>query len=127
MLEGLQKFYVLNWTNIFFSSLMRVVLIVFYLRRGYGLLAVALITVGLPIAGSIVRGVIALRELPISFSWRYVSYDSFRRMANYSAVTFMILISWRLCFKTDAVVIGTFLSSAAITYFYAGSRLVDMP
>jgi O-antigen/teichoic acid export membrane protein len=46
-------------------------------------------------------------------------------MANYSAVTFMILISWRLRFKTDAVVIGTFLSSSAITYFYAGSRLVD--
>jgi O-antigen/teichoic acid export membrane protein len=30
-----------------------------------------------------------------------------------------------LRFKTDALVIGTFLSSAAITYFYAGSRLVD--
>jgi len=125
MLEGLQKFYVLNWTNIIFSSLLRVVLIVFYLNRGYGLLTVALITVGLPFIGSIARAVVALRELPIKFSSRYVSRDSFRRMANYSAVTFMILISWRLRFKTDAVVIGTFLSSAAITYFYAGSRLVD--
>jgi O-antigen/teichoic acid export membrane protein len=125
MLEGLQKFYVLNWTNIVFSSLLRVVLIVFYLNRGYGLLTVALITVGLPFVGSIVRAGIALRELPIRFSLRAVSRESFRRMANYSAVTFMILISWRLRFKTDAVVIGTFLSSAAITYFYAGSRLVD--
>lgn len=125
MLEGLQQFYVLNWTNIIFSSLLRVVLIVFYLHRGYGLLTVALITVGLPIVGSVVRAVIALRQLPIKFSPRSISRDSFRRMANYSAVTFMILISWRLRFKTDAVVIGTFLSSAAITYFYAGSRLVD--
>jgi O-antigen/teichoic acid export membrane protein len=125
MLEGLQQFYVLNWTNIIFSSLLRVVLIVIFLHRGYGLLTVALITVGLPIAGSIVRAIVALRELPIKFSLQYVSRDSFRRMANYSAVTFMILISWRLRFKTDAVVIGTFLSSAAITYFYAGSRLVD--
>jgi O-antigen/teichoic acid export membrane protein len=125
ILEGLQKFYVLNWTNIIFSSLLRAVLIVFYLHRGYGLLTVALITVGLPIAGSVVRAVVALRELPVEFSLRYISRDSFRRMANYSAVTFMILISWRLRFKTDAVVIGTFLSSAAITYFYAGSRLVD--
>ena len=46
-------------------------------------------------------------------------------MANYSVVTFVILIAWRLRFKTYALVIGTFLSSAAITYFYAGSRLVD--
>jgi O-antigen/teichoic acid export membrane protein len=125
MLEGLQKFYVLNWTNIVFSSVLRVVLIVFYLNRGYGLLAVALITVGLPFAGSIVRAIVALRSLPVKFSWMHVNRDAFRRMANYSGVTFMILIAWRLRFKTDAVVIGTFLSSAAITYFYAGSRLVD--
>jgi O-antigen/teichoic acid export membrane protein len=125
MLEGLQKFYVLNWTNVVFSSMLRVVLIVFYLNRGYGLLTVALITVGLPFIGAVVRAIVALRELPMKFSWRYVSRASFHRMANYSAVTFMILISWRLRFKTDAVVIGTFLSSAAITYFYAGSRLVD--
>ena len=52
MLKGLQKFYVLNWTNIVFSSLLRALLIVFYLNRGYGLLTVALITVGLPLIGS---------------------------------------------------------------------------
>jgi len=125
MLEGLQKFYVLNWTNIAFSSLLRVVLIVFYLNRGYGLLAVAVITVVLPFLGSIVRAVVALQSLPIKFSLRYVNRDAFRHMANYSGVTFMIIIAGRLRFKTDAVIIGTFLSSAAITYFYAGSRLVD--
>src|SRR5436309_8389981 len=32
MLEGLQKFYILNWTNIVFSSLLRAALIVFYLN-----------------------------------------------------------------------------------------------
>jgi len=125
ILEGLQKFYILNWTNVVFSSLLRLILIVFFLNRGYGLLTVALITVGLPIVGSIVRAIVALRSLPVRFSPRYVNRAAFRQMANYSGVTFMILIAWRLRFKTDAVVIGTFLSSAAITYFYAGSRLVD--
>ena len=125
MLEGLQKFYVLNWTNIIFSSLLRAVLIVFYLHRGYGLLTVASITVGLPLVGSALRAVVALRCLPIKFTLNRVSRESFRHMANYSGVTFVTLIAWRLRFKTDALVIGTFLSSAAITYFYAGSRLVD--
>ncbi|HEY1658749.1 MAG TPA: polysaccharide biosynthesis C-terminal domain-containing protein [Candidatus Sulfotelmatobacter sp.] len=124
MLEGLQKFYVLNWTNIV-SSLLRVVLIVFFLDRGYGLLTVALITVALPLAAALVRSFIALWALPISFSMRYVDRGAFRHMANYSGVTFMIIVASRLRFKTDALVIGTFLSSAAITYFYAGSRLVD--
>jgi len=124
MLEGLQKFYILNWTNIV-SSLFRVVLIVYYLNRGAGLLTVALITVGLPLLASVVRAVVALRSLPVTFAWRYVERSSFRHMANYSGVTFMIIVASRLRFKTDALVIGTFLSSAAITYFYAGSRLVD--
>src|SRR5258708_39577382 len=124
VLEGLQKFYILNWTNVA-SSLLRVVLIVFYLNRGYGLLTVALITVGLPLLASFVRGTVALRSLPVKFTWKYVDRGAFRQMANYSGVTFMIIVASRLRFKTDALVIGTFLSSAAITYFYAGSRLVD--
>ena len=57
-LEGLQKFYVLNWTNIVFT-LLRIVFIVTFLNLGYGLLTLALITVGLPFLSSIVRGVIA--------------------------------------------------------------------
>ncbi len=125
MLEGLQKFYVLNWTNIVFSSILRAALIVYFLNHGKGLLTVAILTVGLPVIGALIRAAIALHELPVKFSLRHVNRADFRRMANYSGVTFMILIAGRLRFKTDAVVIGTFLSSAAITYFYAGSRLVD--
>jgi O-antigen/teichoic acid export membrane protein len=124
MLEGLQQFYILNWTNIV-STLLRVVLIVFFLNRGYGLLTAALITVGLPLVASVARGVVALRALPITFSWKYVDRKTFRHMANYSGVTFMIIVASRLRFKTDALVIGNFLGAAAITYFYAGSRLVD--
>ena len=125
MLEGLQKFYVNNWVNIGFTGIARAALIVFYLNRGYGLLTVALITVGLPVIASFVRAAVALRALPVKFRWKYVDPKSFRQMANYSGITFMIILAGRLRFKTDAVVIGTLLSSAAITYFYAGSRLVD--
>jgi O-antigen/teichoic acid export membrane protein len=124
VLEGLQKFYILNWTNIV-SSLLRLMLIVFFLDHGYGLLTIALITVGMPFLASIVRAIIALRSIAINFSWAHVDRESFRQMANYSGITFIIIVAAQLRFKTDAVVIGTFLSSAAITYFYAGSRVVD--
>jgi len=124
MLEGLQKFYILNWTNIA-ASIFRVILIVFYLNRGYGLLTVALITVGLPLVASIVRAAVALHALPVRFSWKYVNRESLHHMANYSGATFMIIVASRLRFKTDAIVIGKFVSAAAISYFYAGSRLID--
>jgi len=125
ILEGLQKFYVINWTNIFFSGFLRPILIVFFLHRGYGLLTIALITVGLPIVASIIRGVVALRALPLRFSPRYISRNAVRQIANYSGITFIIIVATRLKSKTDAVIIGSFLSPAAITYFYSGSRLLD--
>jgi O-antigen/teichoic acid export membrane protein len=74
---------------------------------------------------AVVRGFVALWALPVSFSWKYVDRGAFRHMANYSGITFMIIVASRLRFKTDALVIGKFLGAAAITYFYAGSRLVD--
>lgn len=124
ILEGLQKFYINNWTTIA-STLVRAVLIVFYLNRGHGLLTAALITVGLPTLASFFRAAVALRSLPLKFGWKHVNRQALRQMANYSGITFMIIVAAQLRFKTDALVIGTFLSSAAITYFYAGSRLVD--
>jgi O-antigen/teichoic acid export membrane protein len=48
-----------------------------------------------------------------------------RRIASYSGTTFLIIVAGRLRFKTDALVIGTFVSAAAVTYFTIGSRLVD--
>jgi O-antigen/teichoic acid export membrane protein len=54
-----------------------------------------------------------------------VDRESFRQVANYGSVTFMIIVAARLRFKSDAVIIGTFLSAAAITRFSIGSRLVD--
>jgi O-antigen/teichoic acid export membrane protein len=124
ILEGLQRFYLMNWTNIV-STLMRALLIIFALKHGYGLLTVALITVSLPLMMSALRGVIAQRLLAIQYGWKYVDRASLRQVANYGGVTFIIIVAGRLRFKSDAVVIGTFLSATAITYFYIGARLVD--
>ena len=95
------------------------------LNRGYGLLTVALITVILPILAAVVRGVIAFRSLVVPFGFHYVDRAFFREMANYSGVTFIIIVAGRLRFKTDEIVIGTFLSAVAITYFNIGARIVD--
>ena len=124
ILEGLQRFYLLNFTSVS-STLLRASLIVLALRRGGGLLTVALITVSLPLLAALVNATVVLHLVPLRFGPRYVDRSSLRRIANYSGATFMIIMAGRLRFKTDAMVIGTFVSSAAITYFAIGSRLVD--
>jgi O-antigen/teichoic acid export membrane protein len=124
ILEGLQRFYLLNSTNIV-GTLIRAALIIYFLHRGFGLLTVAFITMSMPLAMSAIRGVIAQRLVAIPYGWRYVDRESFRQVANYGSVTFMIIVAARLRFKSYAVIIGTFLSAAAITRFSIGSRLVD--
>lgn len=124
ILEGLQRFYVLYLTNVC-STLLRALLIVIALRHGLGLLTVALITVTLPLVGNLVNGAIVLGILPLHFHPKYLNRSSLLRIASYSGPTFMIIIASRLRFRTDAMVIGTFVSSAAITYFTIGSRLID--
>ena len=124
ILEGLQKFDIINSTNIL-ATLVRAALIVYVLRHGFGLLSVALITVSLPLIASAVRAVVAHRLLAIPYGWQYVDRGSFFQVINYGSATFMIIVALQLRFKTDAIIIGTFLSASAITYFSIGARLVD--
>ena len=124
ILEGLQRFYVLNFTNIT-STILRTVLIIVFLERGGGLLTVALITVALPLLNQIVNATVAFRHLELRIAPRFVSRASLKLIAGYSGTTFLIIVAGRLRFKTDAMVIGTFVGAAAITFFTIGSRLVD--
>ena len=124
VLEGLQRFYLLNLTSVT-SILLRALLIVIVLKHGGGLLSVALITMGLPLITAGINAVFVFHLLPLELSRRLIDRTTLKKIANYGGTTFIIIVAGRLRFKTDALVIGTFLSSAAITYFAIGSRLVD--
>jgi O-antigen/teichoic acid export membrane protein len=124
MLEGLQRFYILNWTSIG-AALARAALIVYFLNRGYGLLTLALLTVGLPIISSILRGVIVFRLCPVPLGLKHVDRASFRHMANYGSTTFLVMVAARLRFRTDELVLGTMMSTVAVTWFNIGARIVD--
>jgi len=124
ILEGLNRFYFVNATNLV-STLLRAMLIVLALTHGYGLLMVAFVTVALPLLGCLVRAVIVLRLLPLRFGWKYLDRGSLREIASYSSVSFMLMIAYKLRFKTDEVILSTFLSVAAVTFFSNADRLVD--
>src|SRR5580658_5259158 len=123
-LDGLQRFYVSNWANIF-GDITRFVGVVWAVRRGAGLLPIALITVACPQIFSAARAIIAYRIRPVPFGFKYVNGATFRTIRNYSGVTLIIMLATQLKFKTDNVVIGTMISAAAVTYFTIGSRIVS--
>src|SRR5208283_3166279 len=123
-LEGLQRFDILNISTVV-QTLLRALLIVVFLRHGWGLVTITFITVALPIIASLVRVFIALHLRPVLFGWKYVDRPTFRTIVHYSSTTFMIMVAGRLKFKTDEIVIGSMISAAAITYFNIGARIVD--
>jgi O-antigen/teichoic acid export membrane protein len=49
----------------------------------------------------------------------------FSEIARYSGTSFILIIAYKLRFKTDEIVISTMLSVAAVTYFSIGDRLLD--
>jgi O-antigen/teichoic acid export membrane protein len=124
ILEGLGRFYIVNWTNVV-STLLRAGLIVSALNHGYGLLAVAIVTVSMPLLASIVRAAVVLHALPLKFGWKHVSREAFGEIAHYSSASFILMLAFKLRFKTDEMVISTFLSVAAVTFFSNADRLVD--
>jgi O-antigen/teichoic acid export membrane protein len=56
---------------------------------------------------------------------RYVNKESFRNMATYGGTTFLVIVAGRLRFRTDELVLGSMMSTVAITYFSIGARIVD--
>jgi O-antigen/teichoic acid export membrane protein len=124
MLEGLQRFYILNWTSIG-ATLARAALIVYFLNRGYGLITLALLTVSLPVVSSILRGFVVFRLCPMPLGLKYVDRASFRHMVNYGGTTFLVIVAARLRFRTDELVLGTMMSTIAVTWFNIGARIVD--
>ena len=124
VLEGLQRFDLQNLTSVA-TTVIRALLIVVALRHGYGLLMVAFITVALPLLSSILRSVVAARMLPVHMGFGYVDRATFREMASYGGTTLIVIIAARLRFRSDSIIIGAFLSTAAITYFNIGARIVD--
>jgi O-antigen/teichoic acid export membrane protein len=123
-LEGLQRYYLVNGLNVA-TSLLRAALIVFALSRGQGLLVLALITTILPLVASLVRAWIALSFLRTPLGLRYVTRGTARLIANHSGLTFMIVAAGQLRFQTDEIIIGTMLSTSAITFFSIGARIAD--
>jgi O-antigen/teichoic acid export membrane protein len=124
VLEGLQRFASLGLSQVGFT-LLRGVLILIALNRGGKLLAIGAITVGVNLLSYVLFMCIARRVAPIRLSLRWVEANAFRSMIRYGAFAFIILIAEKLRFQSDVTVIGALLSTTAITSFTIGAKLVE--
>jgi O-antigen/teichoic acid export membrane protein len=101
-------------------------LMVYFVRRGYGILSMAIIVVTVDQLSNFLYYRIAkhlFRDLKVSRE--YVTRGLVKELFTYSSWSFVTQLANQLRFRTDAFVIGAMIGASAVTYYAVGLRLVE--
>jgi O-antigen/teichoic acid export membrane protein len=107
------------------AELTRAALVVWFLRHGYGLVALALIALAITIGQYSAMAFFAKTLYrPLRVNLRLVSGAALKELFGFSIYRFIWIVANQLIFYSDALVIGIFLGAAAVTpYAIAGSLI----
>jgi O-antigen/teichoic acid export membrane protein len=97
----------------------------FHTGRG-NLVLVGVIVTAVNLGQHLAQAILVSRYLPhLRFSTAAVDAATVRQVRGYTLSAFVVMIAARVSFQTDSLVIGTFVSLEAITYFALASKLVE--
>ncbi|MBN2070327.1 MAG: polysaccharide biosynthesis C-terminal domain-containing protein [Candidatus Krumholzibacteriota bacterium] len=104
--------------------LVRTALIVIFLKRGYGIVSLAVITVGvnsIQYLSVVIYVLVRYKILKIRRS--YISRIWMKKLLGFGTFSFIVMVSKRIRFHTDNFVISAFLGLGAVTHYNIGSRV----
>jgi O-antigen/teichoic acid export membrane protein len=109
-----------------FKLFARTALIVYFVRKGHGILTLSLIIFAVDIASYVLNFFFVRSVFPeIEFGRRWFQSDRIRRMFNYSKYAFLNNLSDQLKFKVSSFVIAGYLNVSLVTHYYIGARLIE--
>jgi O-antigen/teichoic acid export membrane protein len=122
VLIAMDRFDVISGVTIA-TEFTRAALVVWCLRHGYGLVALASIAVVVTVVQYGALIIVAKRLYrPLRIELRRFDWRGCRELFSYSIYRFVWIVANQLIFYSDAVVIGLFMGAAAVTpYAIAGS------
>jgi O-antigen/teichoic acid export membrane protein len=110
-----------------FKTVVSTCFVVWAIGKGYGVVALAIVTVSFSVIDSMARVVIARRIEPaISVDPRYFDRSKIRTLFGYSAYTFVGNIADILCYRLDSIVTTVGVGLQAVTHFFVAGRLVEL-
>jgi O-antigen/teichoic acid export membrane protein len=119
------RYDIANAIDIFFA-ISNALVIVLFLKLGYGLLALAIITMSTTLVKIIARSTAQRKIVPeIRYRLKYIKKVKVKELLNYGSISFLIVICWMVIFNSDNVIIGIFLTTTDITYFSIAAILVN--
>lgn len=108
------------------ASIINALVVVYFLKKGHGLITLAVITIVINVVQSIVRRIVQQQLVPqIRFRLRYINRERIRELLGYGIVSFFIVISWMVIFNIDNVVVGVYLSTTAVTFYSIAGQIIN--
>jgi O-antigen/teichoic acid export membrane protein len=128
VLSALNRYDLQNYVSLV-QTTVRVIGVVTVLRRGQGIVAIAVCELIAAIIANILLVVIARRLYPeLRIYLKVPKKETLKLIWTYSSYVFLTTVAVRLVYQTDNIVVGAFISAAAVTpYAYANTlcRYVD--
>ncbi|RKY72374.1 MAG: hypothetical protein DRP97_00760 [Candidatus Latescibacterota bacterium] len=125
VLRGLQR-YDLSALVGFIVSIPRVILTVFFLLRGYGVVTLVLINTFCSMMGWLLSVYYSKKLLPFAhISPSNLNKEVTRKLLGLAGAVFFIHVCVMILFRTDQLVIGLFMTVGIITYYAAAWKVYD--
>jgi O-antigen/teichoic acid export membrane protein len=100
--------------------------VVYLVMKGYGILALSVLTLGFDLLRLVYLVRQAYRLNPeININRRHFDWPELRQLFGYSVFVFLIIIGKQMIFYTDSIVIGLFLTTSMVTSYFIASRLIS--
>ena len=106
------------------QTAIRVTGVVFVLRHGYGIVAIALCEFVAVVIGSVVMISVARRIYPeLRMRPNKPKRETLKKIWSYSSYVFLTSIAVLLVYQTDNLVVGAFISPIAVTFYAIANNL----
>ena len=110
----------------FFNIILRSTLIFIFIIRGYGLIALSVITLSSNLASYIFKIYLIESQITkINFDFSLIKKEQIVRLLNYGKHTFIAQIADILRFKLDNFVIALFLNISLVTHYSIAQSMMD--
>jgi O-antigen/teichoic acid export membrane protein len=103
---------------------LRVIGVVWVIRTGHGIVAIAWCELFAATVGNILFVYVARRIYPqLTIRLNKPKWEVLKKIWSYSVYVFLVMVAIQLIYQTDNLVVGAFVSASAVTFYSIGNSL----
>jgi len=123
VLSALNRYDLQTYVGLLQTSI-RVIGVVTVLRVGYGIVAIAVCELVAVVLSNVLLWWVTCRIYPeLQIRLKKPKNETLRRIWTYSSYAFLTTVAIQLVYQSDALVVGAFVSAAAVTYYAIANSL----